>query len=121
MIQITPQMRVLVAVEPVDFRKGIDGLARVAREELSRDPFSGWAFVFRNGRSTAIKILVYDGQGFWCCQKRLSRGRFRHWPEGPGVSGRILEAPAVHVLLSGGDFKAARGAPAWRAVEPAPP
>ncbi|MBI2933093.1 MAG: IS66 family insertion sequence element accessory protein TnpB [Planctomycetes bacterium] len=50
MIQVTPQMRVLVAVEPVDFRKGIDGLARVARDELSRDPFSGWVFIFRNRR-----------------------------------------------------------------------
>ena len=72
MIQIIPQMRVLVAVEPVDFRKGIDGLARVARQELSRDPFSGWVFVFRNRKSTAIKALVYDGQGFWLCQNHLS-------------------------------------------------
>jgi transposase len=121
MIQITPQMRVLVAIEPVDFRKGIDGLARVAREELCRDPFSGWAFLFRNSRSTAIKILIYDGQGFWCCQKRLSRGKFRHWPEGPTKSGRILEAHAVQVLLWGGDFEAAQGMPAWRPVEPAAP
>lgn len=121
MIQITPQMRVLVAVEPVDFRNGIDGLARVAREELSRDPFSGWLFVFRNRRRTAIKILVYDGQGFWCCQKRLSEGKFRHWPQGPPKTARILEAHAVHVLVSAGDFEAAGGAPAWRSVEPAAP
>ena len=121
MIQITPQMRVLVAVEPVDFRKGIDGLARVAREELSRDPFSGWVFVFRNRVSTAVKVLVYDGQGFWLCQKRLSCGRFRHWPEGPAKTGRVLEAHAAHVLLSAGDFEAAQGASAWRRVEPAAP
>ena len=121
MIQITPQMRVLVAVDPVDFRKGIDGLAEVARQELSRDPFSGWVFIFRNRRSTAIKALVYDGQGFWLCQKRLSRGKFRHWPGGPDRKGRILEAHAVHVLLSAGDFDAVRGMPAWRQVEPAAP
>jgi transposase len=119
MIQITPQMRVLVATQPVDFRKGIDGLSRVAREELSRDPFSGWVFIFRNRRSTAIKLLVYDGQGFWCCQKRLSRGKFRHWPEGPAATGRILEAHAVQVLLWAGDFEAARVAAAWRTLEPA--
>jgi transposase len=64
MIQITPQMRILVAVEAVDFRKGIDGLARVSREALQADPFGGALFVFRNRRGSAIKILVYDSQGF---------------------------------------------------------
>ena len=71
MIQITPQMRVLVAVEPADFRKGIDGLARLCKEALGRDPFTGWVFVFRNRRATAVKVLVYDGQGFWLCHKKL--------------------------------------------------
>ena len=60
MIQITAQMRVLVAVEPQDFRKGIDGLSRVCREVLRSDPFSGCLFVFRNRRATALKILAYD-------------------------------------------------------------
>ena len=55
----------LVAVEPVDFRKGIDGLARLCKDVLQQDPFRGWVFVFRNHRATAVKILVYDGQGFW--------------------------------------------------------
>ena len=75
MIQITPQMRILVAVEPTDFRRGIDGLARVCKEVLRHDPFSGWVFVFRNRPATALKILVYDGQGFWLCHKRLSSGQ----------------------------------------------
>jgi hypothetical protein len=119
MIQITPQMRVLVAIQPVDFRRGIDGLSRVAREELSRDPMSGWVFLFRNRRSTAIKLLVYDGQGFWLAQKRLSAGKFRYWPAGPPATGRILEAHAVQVLLWAGDFEAARVAPTWRTLEPA--
>jgi transposase len=78
--QIAPQMRILVAVEAVDFRKGIDGLARVCKDVLMADPFSGWLFVFRSRRGTAIRILVYDGQGFWLCHKRLSSGRFRYWP-----------------------------------------
>ena len=64
MIQITPQMRILVAVDAQDFRKGIDGLSRVCREALGADPFSGWLFVFRNRRQTALRILCYDGQGF---------------------------------------------------------
>jgi len=69
MIQITPQMRVVVAVEPADFRKGIDGLARLCKEALKQDPFGGWVFVFRNRKATALKVLVYDGQGFWLCYK----------------------------------------------------
>jgi len=75
MIQITPQMRLLLAVEPADFRKGIDGLAQVCRQVLEQDPFSGCVFIFRNKKASAIKILMYDGQGFWLCQKRLSKGR----------------------------------------------
>jgi len=111
-IQLAPQMRILVAIEPADFRKGIDGLARVAREELASDPFCGTLFVFRNRRSTAVKILVYDGQGFWLCQKRLSQGRLRFWPRGETL--RALAAHELQVLLSGGDFEAAQAAPAWR-------
>ena len=76
MIQITPHMKIFLAVEPADFRKGIDGLARLCKEELKSDPFSGSMFVFRNKRATALKILVYDGQGYWLMQKRLSEKRF---------------------------------------------
>jgi transposase len=72
MIQITPQMRVLVAIEPVDFRRGIDGLAAQCRRVLCLDPFSGTVFVFRNRRGRAIKVLVYDGQGFWLCHNQPS-------------------------------------------------
>ena len=74
MIAITPQMRILLVTEPVDFRKGIDELAAVCRNILDKDPFSGYLFVFANKNKTSIKILVYDGQGFWLCQKRLSKG-----------------------------------------------
>jgi len=116
-IQVTAQMRVLVAIEPQDFRKGIDGLSRVVRATLERDPFSGAVFVFRNRRATAIKVLIYDGQGFWLCQKRLSSGRFRYWPGG-SKSSRELEAHELSVLLSGGDFAAVNPHPTWRRVRP---
>ncbi len=118
MIQVTPQMRVLVAIAPVDFRKGIDGLAQIARSVLAQDPLGGAVFVFRNRRSTAIKLLVFDGQGFWLCLKRLSSGRFRSWPSGTRADerGRTLLAHELAVLLSGGDFEAARCAPQWRRV-----
>lgn len=114
MIQVTPQMRILVAVEPVDFRRGIDGLARACREVLGADPFSGGLFVFRNRRGTAVKILVYDAQGFWLCHKRLSRGRFRFWPESSTGGGKGLEAHELQVLLAAGDPGGAKAAPAWR-------
>ncbi len=77
-IQITPHMRVLVAVAPVDFRCGIDGLAQLCRSVLKEDPMTGTVIVFRNRQRKAIKLLVYDGQGFWLAQKRLSQGRFRY-------------------------------------------
>ena len=118
MIQVTPQMRILVAVEPADFRKGIDGLARLCKDVLKQDPFCGWVFVFRNRRATAVKVLAYDGQGFWLCQKRLSSSRFRWWPAcRTGVS-RTLEAHQLQVLLSAGNPDGVQAAPTWRSVSP---
>jgi len=116
MIQITPQMRVLVAIEPADFRRGIDGLARSCREVLNSDPFSGAAFVFRNRSRTAVKILVYDGQGYWLCHKRLSSGRFRFWPAHAGESVTALQAHELQVLLRGGDPTTTKASPEWRPV-----
>ena len=113
MIQLTPQMRILVGVEAVDFRKGIDGLARVCREVLTADPFSGWLFVFRNRRQTALRILVYDGQGFWLAHKRLSRGRFRWWPTAAAPA-TTLEAHQLQRLIVAGDPQALDAAPGWR-------
>ena len=115
MIQITPQMRIVVAVEPTDFRRGIDGLARVCTEVLRHDPFSGWVFVFRNRPATALKILVYDGQGFWLCHKRLSSGKFSWWPR-EGATARSLAAHELQVLLAAGNPAATQAAPAWRPV-----
>ncbi len=102
MLQITPQMKVLVAIEPVDFRKGIDGLVSVCKTALGKDPFAGTVFVFRNRRATAIKVLVYDGQGFWLCQKRLSEGRFLFWPTHKD-SVKLISARQVQVLFSAGN------------------
>lgn len=119
MLQITPQMRILVCVEPMDFRNGIDGLAQRCKAALGEDPFRGTVFVFRNRRRTAVKILAYDGQGFWLCQKRLSEGRFRWWPSGGDERARKLAAHELHVLLSAGDPSGTKAAPEWRPVGPA--
>ncbi len=117
MIQITPQMRILVAVEPVDFRKGIDGLAALCRQVLESDPLSGTLFVFCSRRRHALKCLTYDGQGFWLCQKRLSRGRFTGWPVAGGRVSRRLDPHQLHLLLWNGDPAQATAAPLWRRVE----
>lgn len=116
MLQITPQMRVLVAVEPVDGRKGIDGLARLCREKLEEDPFSGCLFLFRSRSGTTLRALCYDGQGFWLAQKRLSQGRFAFWPSGD-TNAHSLEPHQAQVLLAGGN-PATVGAPVWRPVRP---
>jgi transposase len=116
MLQLTAQMRILVAVEPQDFRKGIDGLCRICREVLASDPFSGSVFVFRSRRGTAIRVLSYDGQGFWLSTKRLSKGHFRYWPGGGRSTRCELLAHQLQVLLAGGDPEATRAAPLWRPV-----
>jgi transposase len=116
MIQVTPQMRVLVAVEPTDFRRGIDGLARQCREELKANPFCGAVFVFRNRRGSAVKLLVYDGQGFWLCHKRLSTGRYRFWPKSTVDAAVVLQAHELQVLLRGGDPGTTNASPDWRPV-----
>jgi transposase len=113
-IQLTPQMRILVAVEAVDFRKGIDSLAVLCRQKLDADPFSGWVFVFRSRSATSIKVLVYDGQGFWLAQKRLSKGHFPWWPEASEPA-QPLQAHQAQLLLAAGN-PAAAAAPVWRQV-----
>jgi len=118
-IQLTPQMRIFVAIEPQDFRRGIDGMARVVRQELEADPFSGAVYVFRNRKATAVKLLVYDGQGFWLCNKRLSTGRFRRWPTSNTEQASQLQAHELSVLLFGGDWSSTHAAPIWRSVRPA--
>lgn len=120
MLSITPQMRILVAVEPADFRKGIDGLAGICRNALREDPFSGVVFVFRNRRATAIKILIYDGQGFWLCQKRLSKGRFQWWPESAVAAVRELDARDLQLVLWNGDPTRGAMRPLWRGLRMRP-
>jgi len=80
MLTITAAHRIYIACQSVDFRKGIDGYAAVCRRQFNLDPFSGHYFIFRNRQHTAIKVLLYDGSGFWLCHKRLSKGRFKQWP-----------------------------------------
>jgi transposase len=115
MIQVTAQMRILVAIEPVDFRKGIDGLVGICKRKIASDPFSGYVFVFCNRKKTAIKVLSYDGQGFWLAQKRLSVGRFKCWPESEtGV--KQLNAYELQMLLWNQELKKADESGMWKKI-----
>ena len=115
MLTFSPQTAIFIAVEHVDFRLGIDGLAQRCRSLLAQDPMAGSVFVFRNRRSNAIKILTYDGQGFWLCHKRWSAGRLAWWPKSASHS---LQVPAreLQILLYNGNPKDANMASDWRAV-----
>jgi transposase len=115
MLQLTPQTRIFLAVEPVDFRKGIDGLAAVCRRALAANPLEGAVYVFRNRSGTALKLLFYDGQGFWLCMKRLSQGRFRWWPSGPDTA-CPLSARELAIVLWNGNPQSAAMAQDWRRV-----
>ena len=72
-------IRVLVATKPVDFRKGMDGLAAYVQEAFKSDPFSGVIYVFRAKRADRVKLLFWDETGLVLVTKRLEDGRFR-WP-----------------------------------------
>lgn len=117
MMAVTPQMRILLATAPADFRCGIDGLIRLCRARLSEDPFSGTAFVFSNRSKTAIKILVYDSSGFWLCHRRLSQGRLRWWPKADDSQSVRLAAHELQVLLWNGDPTSVAVAPVWRRLK----
>jgi len=96
-------------------RKGIDSLVRVCQEKLFEDPITGCVFVFRSRRGTSIRVLSYDGQGYWLAQKRLSQGRFRWWPESSSPA-KALEAYEAQLLMAAGDVSRVRVAPMWRRV-----
>jgi transposase len=117
MIQLVPQLKILLAYEPVDFRKGIDSLVTLCKTRLDQDPFTGALFVFKNRSGTALKLLVYDGQGFWLCLKRFSKGRLHWWPQPSDAPLHPLEAQQLSVLLYNGLPEQAGFADQWRKVD----
>jgi len=97
------RLRVFIAVAPVDFRKGMDGLAAVVEHELSLDAFSGAVFVFRPKRGDRVKILVWDGTGLVMVYKRLEDGRFT-WPQVSAGVMRLSKAQ-FEALFEGLDWR----------------
>jgi len=96
-------VRVMVATKPVDFRKGAEGLARLVRETIRADPFSGVVYVFRAKRADRVKLIFWDGTGVVLVAKRLEDGGF-HWPKvHDGVM--RLSAAQLQALLEGLDWR----------------
>ncbi len=95
MLTLLTTGRILLAVEPVDGRKGIDGLAGVVRASLERDPLGGDLFVFRNRRGDRLKILAWMGDGFALYLRRLERGTFAF----PAAATRDLALTPTHLAL----------------------
>ena len=110
MLALSPQLSILAAIHPVDFRKGIDGLIGVCRQQLLNDPLDGALFLFQNRKKTTIRALCFDGQGFWLFTKRLSTGKFRWWPKKQAA----LDYRAVQVLFNNGDPEQAHFSKDWR-------
>ena len=95
-------VRVLIAIKPVDFRKGMDGLAAYVQEQLRADPFSGVVYVFRAKRADKVKLLFWDGTGVCLVIKRLEDAKFR-WPT--ITDGVMRLSPAqLTALLEGLDW-----------------
>lgn len=115
MLQLAPQSRIFLATQPVDFSKGSDSLAAVCRQVLGQQPLSGVVCVCRHRSATALKILCYDGQGFWLCLKRLSKGRCTWWPTSALAQGPLC-ARDLRILWWNGDPERAAMAADWRRV-----
>jgi transposase len=106
LIGLPPGVRVLIAMRPVDFRKGADSLMALAKEAFGQDPFSGTVLVFRAKRADRVKIVTWDGSGLVMLWKRLDEGAFK-WP--PVTDGVMrLSSAQLMALLEGLDWSRIR-------------
>lgn len=110
MIGLPAGTRIWLAAGMTDMRRGFDGLAAIAQEQLATDPFSGHVFVFRGRRGDLVKLLWWDGDGLCLFAKRLERGRFI-WPN--AIEGSVhLSKAQLSMLLEGIDWR--RPARSWQ-------
>lgn len=112
MLSFSGSLRVFVAVEPCDMRKGYEGLSALAAGALGEDVRSGALFVFSNRRRTRLKILYFDGTGMWVLGKCLEKGTFS-WPKLSDGGSRkvVLRAEALAMLTDGIDLHGAKMRP----------
>ncbi len=119
MLQITPQHQLYIAVASVDFRRGIDGLKALCQRQWQNDPFHGGVFIFRNRNGTSVKLLTYDGNGFWLCQKRFSSGKLKWWPNSIEEASTVRAVELI-IMLQQGNPVAAHVPEGWRRLHAVP-
>ena len=109
MLSFAGSLKVFVALEACDMRKGFNGLHALAAERLGEDPRQGAVFVFSNRRRTRLKLLYWDGTGLWVMTKRLEQGTFS-WPKSaqPQATKLKLSAEALAMLTDGVDLRGGR-------------
>ncbi len=105
MLQITPHHQLFIAIEPVNFKNGIDGIKALCQRQWDVDPFHGHVFIFRNRKGTSIKLLSYDGNGFWLVQKRFSAGKLTWWPRCAQEASSIRAVELLVMLQQGNPTK----------------
>jgi len=115
MLTLPASVRIYVAADAVDLRRGFDGLAAATRSLIQQDPLNGHLFVFLNRRRNRIKVLAWDRTGYLLIYKRLERGRF-HLPTQPAPGRRHVELDAgdLALMLEGVDLRGARRHKRWR-------
>jgi transposase len=117
MLTLPPSVRIYLATEPVDLRRGHDGLFAIVRNQWQLDPYAGHLYAFVGRRGNRIKILFWDRGGFVIYYKRFERGQFRLPHVGPGASSITLDATQLGMLLDGIDVERVRRAKHWIAPE----
>ena len=110
----SPQVRIFVSRDPVDMRKGFDGLAAVVIDELDHDPQSGHLFLFFNRRRDRVKALVWESSGFWVLYKRLEHGRFNVFDRVSDNDRRFeLSSAELALLIDGIDLRGSKRRPTY--------
>ena len=113
MLSIGPGTRIMMAIEPIDLRRGHDGLVTMVRERCGADPYSGELYVFFGRRMDRVKILFFSAGGFVVYYKRLERSRFTLPPVPPGADRVVVDGATLAMLLDGVDVRSIKRAPRW--------
>jgi transposase len=113
MLKLPPSVKIFLATESADMRKGHDGLAALVRSVLGHDVYNGYLYVFVSRKGDRIKILGWDYGGFILFYKRLERGRFRRPDLSPDQIAVELEYTQLSMLLDGIDYSRVRKPVRW--------